>query len=71
MWVFKVPKPGPSASRSVLVGILVVGSGGVLMGVLKEGIDARVASAQSGVIFLTLSEARPRDVLIAKWSICD
>jgi glucose uptake protein len=35
MWVFKVPKPGSPASRKVLVGILVAGSGGVLIGVLK------------------------------------
>jgi len=32
MWVFKVPKPGSPASRRVLVGILVAGSGGVLIG---------------------------------------
>jgi glucose uptake protein len=35
MWVFKVPKPGSHASRSVLVGILVAGSGGVLIGILR------------------------------------
>jgi glucose uptake protein len=35
MWVFKVPRPGSPASRRVLVGILVAGSGGVLIGVLK------------------------------------
>jgi glucose uptake protein len=35
MWVFKVPMPGSPASRRVLVGILVAGSGGVLIGVLK------------------------------------
>jgi glucose uptake protein GlcU len=35
MWVFKVPKPGSPASRSVLVGILVAGTGGILIGVLK------------------------------------
>jgi glucose uptake protein len=35
MWVFKVPKPGSRASRRVLVGILVAGSGGVLIGILR------------------------------------
>jgi glucose uptake protein len=35
MWVFEVPKPGSPASRRVLAGILVAGSGGVLIGVLK------------------------------------
>jgi glucose uptake protein GlcU len=35
MWVFKVPKPGSHVSRSVLVGILVAGSGGVLIGILR------------------------------------
>jgi glucose uptake protein len=35
MWVFKVPKPGSHAARSVLVGILVAGSGGVLIGILR------------------------------------
>ena len=35
MWVFKVPAPGTPAARRVLVGILVAGSGGVLIGVLK------------------------------------
>ncbi len=34
MWVFKVPKPGSPASRRVLVGILVAGSGGVLIGIV-------------------------------------
>jgi glucose uptake protein GlcU len=35
MWLFKVPKPGSPASRSVLVAILVAGSGGVLIGILR------------------------------------
>jgi glucose uptake protein GlcU len=35
MWVFKVPRPGSSASRRVLLGILVAGTGGILIGVLK------------------------------------
>lgn len=34
MWVFKVPKPGSPTSRRVLVGILVAGSGGVLIGIV-------------------------------------
>jgi glucose uptake protein GlcU len=35
MWVFKVPKPGSHASRTVVGGILVAGTGGILIGVLK------------------------------------
>jgi glucose uptake protein GlcU len=35
MWVFKVPRPGSGAARSVLAGILIAGLGGVLVGTLK------------------------------------
>jgi len=35
MWVFKVPKPGSHASRTVLLGILVAGTGGALIGIVR------------------------------------
>jgi glucose uptake protein len=35
MWVFKVPRPGSHAARTVLLGILVAGSGGVLIGIVR------------------------------------
>jgi len=35
IWVFKVPKPGSRAARTVLVGILLAGAGGTVIGAMK------------------------------------